>query len=110
MFARRTEIGGRDRGPLSLRQQLIPGPGAWRAAFGVLCAGRLNEADYDGYRPFELDDFLSISPRAVDERILLLDATPDTTAHFRVPVEYEQKGPGLGEYEYTTDPVVLVAD
>jgi hypothetical protein len=68
-----------------------------------------NRAEHD-YRRFDLDAFLSMRPRAVDELILLLDAQPDRTMRVRFTVEYEQKGPGLGSYTHTTEPVVLVPD
>jgi len=69
----------------------------------------INQAAY-GVQRFELAEFLSMEPRAVDELILLLNARPDTTNRFQFTVEYEQVGPGLKAHEYTTAPVVLTAD
>jgi len=81
-------------------------PGDTLSAFFDVVAR--NRAEY-GTRRFELDAFRSMEPRAVDELILLLDARPETTARFRFTVEYEQEGPGLDTYEYTTAPIVLPA-
>ncbi len=62
-----------------------------------------------GYRRAELPDFLSGAPNAADELILILDAAPDTMARMQFTIEYEQRGPGLETYSYTTEPVVLAA-
>ena len=66
----------------------------------------LYEAD-DGHRRFDLLDFLAQSPNAAHQLVLLLDTPPATTRSVRFTVEYEQKGPGIENYMFTTDPVVL---
>ena len=56
---------------------------------------------------FDLKDFLSRAPNAVDEIILVLDSRPQTTTEFEFEVKYFQEGEGLTYYEYKTEAVVL---
>lgn len=68
-----------------------------------------NRADF-GYRRFDLPAFLDRTPSAADRIILLLTERPETTRELRFTVEYEQQGPGLETYTFTSEPVVVPSD